>query len=123
MNRKIDLKQQPIIQHGELKRRETRKIKRYGQFSGRFQRKSIWSSRRGKDLKMSRDNMLRCNSPGFYSIFGRYESTDVRSTLPSKNKWKKIHSLWHLAVKVQITKQKGVKLKEIPKGKKKSVKG
>lgn len=62
--------------------------------------------------------MLRCNSQGFYSIFGRYESTDVRSTLPSKNKWKKIHSLWHLVVKVQITKQKGVKFKEIPKGKK-----
>ena len=72
---------------------------------------------------MRRENMLRCNSQGFYNVDGRYESTDVRSTLPPKNKWKKIHSLWRLVVKVQITKQKGAKLKETPKEKKKSVNG
>ena len=43
---------------------------------------------------MRRDNMLRCNSQGFHSVFGRYESTDVTSTLPRKNKWKKNPLSW-----------------------------
>lgn len=80
-----------------------------------FVTKSIWSSRKRKRPQMSRDNMLRCNSQGFYSIFGRYESTDVRSTLPSRIKWKKSTLFVPCGKSANNQRCKG---KEIPKGKK-----